>query len=70
MSGVTVCHYIRRRRIERSQQLMLQSKDGLSQIALVCGFADQAHYCRVFRNVVGLSPNMWRWRNMNLAPDE
>lgn len=68
--GTTVCHYIRRRRIERAQQLMLLSKEPLSQIALACGFADQAHYCRVFREVVGQSPNAWRRRNMNLAPDE
>jgi AraC family transcriptional regulator len=68
--GMTVCHYIRRRRIERAQQLMLLSNEPLSQIALACGFGDQAHYCRVFRDVVGLSPNVWRRRNMNLAPDE
>jgi AraC-like DNA-binding protein len=68
--GTTVCRYIRRRRIERAQQLMLLSKEPLSQIALTCGFADQAHYCRVFRDVVGLSPNAWRRWNMNLAFDE
>jgi AraC-like DNA-binding protein len=49
---------------------MLLSNESLTQIALACGFADQAHYCRVFRDVVGLTPNAWRRRNMNLAPDE
>jgi AraC family transcriptional regulator len=68
--GSTVCDYIRRRRVERAQRLMLLSKESLSQIALACGFADQAHYCRVFRSVVGLSPSVWRRHNMNLAPDE
>ena len=68
--GMTVCHYIRRRRIERAQQLMLLSKEPLSQIALACGFADQAHYCRVFRGVVGLRPSEWRRKNTTLAPDE
>ena len=68
--GMTMCHYIRRRRIERAQKLMLLSQEPLSQIALACGFADQAHYCRVFRDVVGLSPNAWRRKNTNLAPDE
>jgi AraC family transcriptional regulator len=68
--GTTVCHYIRRRRIERAQRLMLQSNEPLSQVALACGFADQAHYCRVFRDVVGLSPNAWRRLNMTLAPGE
>jgi len=68
--GTTVCHYIRRRRVERAQQLMLSSKESLSQIALACGFADQAHYCRVFRNVVGLSPHVWRRQNVNPVLDE
>jgi AraC-like DNA-binding protein len=68
--GTTVCRYIRQRRIKRAQQLMLLSDQPLSQIALDCGFADQAHYCRVFRDVVGMSPKAWRRRNMNLAPGE
>ncbi|HTW73090.1 MAG TPA: AraC family transcriptional regulator [Acetobacteraceae bacterium] len=68
--GMTVCHYIRRRRVEHSQQLMLMSQQPLSQIALACGFADQAHYCRVFRDVVGWSPNAWRRQHMTIGPDE
>jgi AraC-like DNA-binding protein len=68
--GTTVCRYIRQRRITRAQQLMLLSDQPLSQIALDCGFADQAHYCRVFRDVVGMSPKTWRRWKMNLAPGE
>ena len=63
-------HHIRRRRTERAQQLMLLSNVPLSQIALACRFAGQAHYCKVFRTVMGLSPNAWRRGNFNLAPDE
>lgn len=62
--GVTVSHYIRWRRIERSKRLMLLSHEPLSQIAVGCGFADQAHYCRVFREVAGVNPNTWRRQNM------
>jgi AraC family transcriptional regulator len=68
--GTTVLDYIHRRRVERAQQMMLLSDQPLSQIALACGFADQAHYCRVFRGVIGLSPNAWRRQNMREAPDE
>ncbi len=68
--GTTLLDYIHRRRIKRSQQLMLVSEQPLSQIALCCGFADQAHYSRVFRAVVGLTPNAWRRQNMVEAPDE
>jgi AraC family transcriptional regulator len=66
--GTTLLDYVHRRRVRRSQQLMLVSEQPLSQIALSCGFADQAHYCRVFRAVVGLSPNTWRRQNMVEAP--
>jgi AraC-like DNA-binding protein len=68
--GMTVCRYIRGRRIKRAQQLMLTSAQSLAQIAFACGFSDQSHYSRVFRDVVGQSPNVWRRRNMNLAPDK
>lgn len=68
--GTTACDYIRQRRIEHSKQLMLLSGEPLSQIALACGFANQAHYCRAFRDVVGLSPNAWRREHINLAQDE
>ncbi len=68
--GTTVLDYIHRRRVERAQQLMLVSEQSLAQIALSCGFADQAHYCRIFRAIVGLSPNAWRRQNMVEAPDQ
>jgi AraC family transcriptional regulator len=68
--GVTVLNYVRRRRIERAQRLMILSGEPLSQIALSCGFADQAHYSRVFREVVGSSPNAWRRQNMSFAPGD
>jgi AraC family transcriptional regulator len=68
--GTTVLDYIHRRRVERAQQLMLMSEQTSAQIALSCGFADQAHYCRIFRTVVGLSPNAWRRSNMLEAPKE
>jgi AraC family transcriptional regulator len=68
--GATVLDHIRRRRVERAQQMMLTSEQPLSQIALSCGFADQSHYCRVFHDVVGLSPNAWRRQNMLEPPDD
>jgi len=32
----------------------------LSDLALVCGFADQSHLTRVFSRMVGVSPGAWR----------
>jgi AraC family transcriptional regulator len=52
--------YITRRRIERAQGLMLTTNASLSQIAMDCGLADQAHFNRLFRRSVGESPGAWR----------
>ncbi len=52
--------YVMRRRVHRAQGLMLSSGESLSQIAALCGMADQAHFCKLFRRLVGESPNAWR----------
>ena len=52
--------YILRRRLERTQQAMLASDDSLCQIALACGFSDQAHMTKLFHQLVGCSPGAWR----------
>jgi AraC family transcriptional regulator len=52
--------YVTRQRIRRAQLIMRSSQTPLSQIALDCGMADQAHFTRVFRRVVGISPGFWR----------
>jgi AraC-like DNA-binding protein len=52
--------FVMRRRVQRAQGLMLTTGDSLSQIAAQCGMADQAHFCKLFRRLVGQSPNAWR----------
>jgi AraC family transcriptional regulator len=39
---------------------MLGSDEPLAQIALACGFADQAHLARIFRRETGTAPSAWR----------
>ena len=58
--GESPHEYVIRRRVERAQGLMLASSAPLSQIALDCGLADQAHLSRLFRRVVGETPRSWR----------
>src|ERR1700733_8033540 len=52
--------YITKLRVERARTLMLTTSESLSQIALACGLADQAHLCRCFRRVTGTTPGFWR----------
>jgi AraC family transcriptional regulator len=52
--------FILERRIERALNLMLSSDSRLCDIALACGFSDQAHFSRSFHKIMGLTPNAWR----------
>lgn len=52
--------WIGRQRIGQAQRMMLESQDSLGQIALDCGFSDQAHFTNVFRRTVGVTPGAWR----------
>ena len=58
--GESPAAYLRRRRIERAQELMLVGDASLATIASACGLADQAHLTRLFRRLVGSSPAKWR----------
>jgi AraC-like DNA-binding protein len=52
--------WIRHRRIELAQGLMLTTCAPLSEIALSCGMCDQSHFTRSFRRIVGETPFSWR----------
>ncbi|ASG22531.1 helix-turn-helix domain-containing protein [Nitrospirillum viridazoti] len=68
--GVPPHTYVVQRRIQQAQHLMLTTQEPLCQIALACGLCDQAHFSKLFRRVVGLSPSTWRrqWRDAPLEP--
>lgn len=57
--GCTVGEYVRRRRVEVASGL-LRTSASLVEIALAVGFADQAHFCRTFKQLTGLTPGEFR----------
>jgi transcriptional regulator GlxA family with amidase domain len=54
--------YVLRCRVLRAEHLMRTTAMPLGQIAVDCGFADQAHFTKVFRKLGGASPGAWRRR--------
>jgi AraC family transcriptional regulator len=52
--------FLVRRRVELAAQYMLTTDASLSDIALRCGFSDQAHLCKQFRQAAGQTPAAWR----------
>jgi AraC family transcriptional regulator len=58
--GVTFSRFVASRRIARAQSMMTRSSSSLCQIALACGFTDQAHFSRTFGGLTGSTPSQWR----------
>jgi AraC-like DNA-binding protein len=52
--------FVVRRRVEFAAQYMLSTNASLSDIAQRCGFTDQAHLCKHFRQAAGQTPAAWR----------
>jgi AraC-like DNA-binding protein len=52
--------YISRLKVERAMSLMREGDTRLGEIALVAGFADQAHFSNTFRRATGTTPSQWR----------
>ena len=58
--GETPHSFVVRRRVELAAHHMLATEASLSDIALRCGFTDQAHLCKQFRLAAGQTPAAWR----------
>jgi AraC family transcriptional regulator len=52
--------FLVRRRVELAAQFMLTTDAPLIDIALRCGFTDQAHLCKHFRQATDQTPAAWR----------
>jgi AraC family transcriptional regulator len=61
--GVSPHEYVVQSRLRHATTLMSRTTLSLSQIALDCGFCDQAHMCRAFHRAVGRTPSDWRRAN-------
>ena len=62
--GVSPMEYVAVRRVERAKEMISCTRERLAEVALACGFADQAHLNRRFRDLMGVSPGRWRRSNV------
>ncbi len=58
--GSTPMQYVMAYRIEQAMKMMEDATRPLGEIALDCGFADQAHFSRSFKQVTGQTPRSFR----------
>ncbi len=56
----TLSEYVRKIRVEKSLALLADEDLSLTEIAFACGFADQSHFLRCFKQINGVRPSNFR----------
>jgi len=56
----TFGEYVRKLRVEKSLARMTDKNLSLTEIAFECGFADQSHFLRCFKEINGVTPSEYR----------
>ncbi len=59
-TGIAPHQYIIRQRVERAKQLLKQPERTIASVAIECGFANQSHFAKYFRQCTGMNPNQFR----------
>ncbi|WP_414584052.1 helix-turn-helix domain-containing protein [Scytonema sp. PCC 10023] len=60
--GVTPYQYVLQQRIERAKMLLKHRETAISDISLECGFANQSHFTKHFRQFTGMTPKAYQNR--------
>lgn len=58
--GIAPYAWFVQQRISQAKHLLRSTALPLAQIALECGFSDQAHFTKGFAKSTGLTPARWR----------
>lgn len=53
-------NYLNQVRVEKSKSLLLSSNASIAEICDLCGFEDQSYHCKVFKKLVGVTPDKFR----------
>ena len=60
--GISPYQYLMQQRVERAKELLEKRSIAISTIALDCGFANQIHLTKVFRQITGMTPKAYQKR--------
>lgn len=59
VTGETIYSFVKRRRMEKAAQLLLEGTSSISDIAYAVGYEYSANFSSVFRQYFGISPRKW-----------
>lgn len=58
--GITPHQYLIQQRIERAKKLLHNPHISIADIAFRCGFANQTHLTKRFRQLIGITPKAYQ----------
>jgi len=58
--GIAPYAWFVQKRVQHAEALLIGTQLPIVQIALECGFTDQAHFTKAFAKVNGTTPARWR----------
>lgn len=59
-TGLSIQQYIKRKRIDKSLILLQHTDASIERISEECGFSDRHHFSRVFKEIKGTSPGIYK----------
>ena len=65
VTGTTPMAYVRNARISQAKNLLLHSDMNITQISLAVGFQSIHHFSSAFKKIVGVSPAVFKEKNLN-----
>ncbi len=59
----TLQHFLMYYRMNKAAELLKLSDLTINEIGRRCGYQNQLHFSRAFKNIFSISPNHWREQN-------
>lgn len=66
--GQTPHQFVMSYRVETARRLLADARRTLTDVAVSCGFADQSHFTRAFKQATGVTPGLYRKGLASLPP--
>lgn len=64
-TGLTPLQFITNKRVEKAQILLMKREMDNKNVAYAVGYDDPAYFCKVFKRIVGVSPQQYRSYTFN-----
>lgn len=65
--GISLTEYVNTARITHAQILLYTTDQPIKNIALQCGISDMYYFSRMFKRITGVTPKVYRDKNMTLS---